>query len=81
MNVYEDHPLHSNMFLLIQVFSDLPTDAETAFTFQYVSINTQYDDDQTGREYSLHSNMFLLIQKEVDKLLRQYLLYIPICFY
>ena len=34
---------------------------EIIFTFQYVSINTDYDCDIKARKCNLHSNMFLLI--------------------
>ena len=42
-----------------------------AFTFQYVSINTTYDDDHIKRGSTLHSNMFLLILAVTSKLADQ----------
>ena len=53
--------LHSNMFLLIQSDRQELQQRLRTFTFQYVSINTQYSENSGEMEDYLHSNMFLLI--------------------
>ena len=53
--------LHSNMFLLIQEPLIITITTASRFTFQYVSINTDYVELYLEGEIHLHSNMFLLI--------------------
>ena len=52
--------LHSNMFLLILEDCDI-TLPVNSFTFQYVSINTIWNEWFRDENLPLHSNMFLLI--------------------
>mgnify|MGYP004725404457 CR=1 FL=1 len=72
--------LHSNMFLLI-LKKDMTIRKASAFTFQYVSINTDSRGMMIRDDYPLHSNMFLLILDTNDVNTARKVLYIPICFY
>ena len=49
------------MFLLIPNSLQIKATAESGFTFQYVSINTQCEVYRVAHYGTLHSNMFLLI--------------------
>ena len=49
------------MFLLIPNAARYASQLGLAFTFQYVSINTEMRGDDYVAKETLHSNMFLLI--------------------
>ena len=64
MNVYEEHHLHSNMFLLIPVIKRSPV-SMFEFTFQYVSINTRFARNDDSRRLSF-TFQYVSINTEVD---------------